>query len=147
VKRRLRRAVALLLLALGTLGLLATGAGVWPGSPWVWLAVLALAVLCQVAGDHYDQRLLLARRTERRLRDIDARVTRVQQEGIDIGHGLAQRIGELRADLAEHSAAVTPEAIKHHHELLQKLVADLKPIKEEMDGLRTAGGLRAVLRR
>lgn len=140
MNRRLRRAVFLVLLALGALGLLCTGSGVWQGSPWVWLAVLALAVLCQVAGDHYDQRLRLARRTERRLREL--------QEEVRITHRQASDWAEtFRRDLDEHKALLTPEGVKHLHTVVQAMANDLKPIKEEWDSLRTAGGLKALLRR
>jgi hypothetical protein len=140
MRRRLRRAVALLLLALGSLGLLATGSGVWPGSPWVWLAVLALAVLCQVAGDHYDQRLRLARRTERRFADLTRSLSALQ--------ALVERNEvALRRDLDEHKVAVTPEALKHLYEVVQKMAKDVTPIVEEMQSIRAAGGLRALVSR
>jgi hypothetical protein len=122
MKIRLRRAVFLALLALGALGLLATGSGVWSGSPWPWFAVLGLGVAAHVAGDHYDQRLRLERRTERRLRAVE--------EG-----------------LADHRAMLTPEGVKHIHGLVERMAKDLGPIKEEFDSLRTAGGLRSLLKR
>jgi hypothetical protein len=140
MSRRLRRAVSMMLLALGALGLLATGSGVWPGSPWVWLAVLALAVLCQVAGDHYDQRLRLARRTERRLRGLAETV----EQWRDI---LTRENHALRRDLDEHKVAVTPEALKHLHGVVEKMAKDVAPIVEEMQSLRAAGGLRSMVAR
>ena len=129
--RHLRRAVFLLLLALGALGLLGTASGSMPGAPaWVWLAVLALAVGGQVSGDHYSARQRLVRRTERRL------VT------------LADDARRLRADLDAQRAVVEEQdkALKHVHGVAATLAKDVAPIKEQMDSINNAGGLRALVR-
>jgi hypothetical protein len=144
MKRRLRRAVFLALLALGSMGLLATGSGVWGGSPWPWLVVLALAVSAQVAGDHYDQRVRLARRVERRLTEMVERIRKAEATHIDDCHGLAQRIAEVRAHV---EAVGTPEGMRALVENVNRIATDLKPIKEQMDSIRSAGGLRSMLER
>jgi hypothetical protein len=137
MKRRLRRAVFLSLLVLGSMGLLATGSGVWVGSPWPWLVVLALAVAAQVTGDHYDQRVRLARRTEKRLSSVEARLAEVQR-------ALTNRIDAVR----EHVDAVgSPEGMRALVENVNRIAMDMKPIKEQMDSFRSAGGLRSMMER
>lgn len=135
--RRLRRAITLALLALGFLGLLASGSGLWPSSPWPWLAVLVLAVVANVAGDHYDQRQRLARRTEKRLAAVEAKMLEVQR-------ALTNRIDAVR----EHVDTIgSPEGMKALVENVNRMASDLKPIKEQMDSFRTSGGLRAMMER
>lgn len=127
--RRLRRATFLALLVLGCFGLLGTGSGVLSGPSWVWLAVLALAVLAQVAGDHYGARQRLARRTEKRFAQV------------------LDQIRLLRSDLDDQRALLTPEGVKHLHSVVQKMAEDLKPIREDWESVRTTGGLRSLLKR
>jgi hypothetical protein len=137
MKRRLRRAVFFSLLMLGSMGLLATGSGVWVGSPWPWLVVLALAVAAQVVGDHYDQRQQLSRRTEKRLRLLEEEVRLAHRQVSDSTEALRQHI----------DAVGTPEGMRALVENVNRIATDLKPIKEQMDSIRSAGGLRALMER
>lgn len=127
--RRLRRAVFLALLVLGCFGLLGTGSGALAGPVWVWLAVLVLAVLAQVTGDHYSARQRLAHRTEKRFVQV------------------LDQIRLLRADLDDQRALLTPEGVKHLHSVVQKMAEDLKPIREDWESVRAAGGWRSLLKR
>lgn len=127
--RRLRRAVFFYLLALGAVGMLGTGSGVWSGPSWVWLAVLVLAVVAQVAGDHYSARQRLARRTEKRFAQV------------------LDQMRLLRADLDDQRALLTPEGVKHLHSVVQKMAEDLKPMREDWESVRAAGGWRSLLKR
>lgn len=140
MSRRLRRAVFLTLLALGALGLLATGSGVWSGSPWPWLVVLGLGVAAQVAGDHYDQRQRLARRTEKRLRDMADRIE-------NVSHIMTNNLDVLRGRFEAHASVITPDGMKHLHGLVERMSKDLAPIVEEWGAVKTAGGLRALVSR
>lgn len=123
--RRLRRATFLALLVLGCFGLLGTGSGVLAGPSWVWLAVLVLAVMAQVAGDHYGARQRLARRTERRISEVLEGARRQRQTDLD---ALTARFEGLLQDT-------------------QHLANELKPIREDWESVRTTGGLRSLLKR
>lgn len=127
--RRLRRATFLALLVLGCFGLLGTGSGVLAGPSWVWLAVLVLAVAHNVGHTHADRTRRLSRMTERRF-----------AEALD-------QIRLLRADLDEQRALLTPEGVKHLHSVVQKMAEDLKPMREDWESVRAAGGWRSLLKR
>lgn len=135
--RRLRRATFLALLVLGCFGLLGTGSGVLAGPSWVWLAVLVLAVLAQVAGDHYSARQRLARRTERRLSDMWKVIEKVQRD-----HAYSHE--RLKEDIA---AVGTPESMKALVDNVNRMVNDLKPMREDWESVRAAGGWRSLLKR
>jgi hypothetical protein len=138
MKRTLRRRVALSLVGLGALALVLSGAGALPGAPaWVWLVLVALGVVAQVAGDHYDQRLRLARRVERRLREVEGAVQMAHRQISDSTEALRQHI----------DAVGTPEGMKAFRDLVQRMANDLAQAKGVTDSINNAGGLKALLKR
>lgn len=138
MKRTLRRGVALFLVGLGALALVLSGAGALPGAPaWVWLVLVALGVVAQVAGDHYDQRIRLARKTAREFREI--------RDGIHNWRTVHENsLAALRVRVDEVG---TPEGMKALVERVNRITVDLAKAKETTDSIVNAGGLKTLMSR